>query len=261
MHPPWGRSVSASPSRARRWYSEDTPRHCATTSCTRTSLSSVTDRSPRLRNDPWTWIGLVCAIAFVLLAVVVNERDAVGFDDPVIAFVQGLPVPTDVWLALTAAGAGILIPFGIAVVVTLVLQGRVRTAVIYGSALIGAALWTSVVKVSVGRVRPPEGALVEASGFSFPSGHTLNSTVTYGLIALLVWRSDLSATGTRAQCDWPGITHRPHRPVADRARRPLPERRGRRLARWGRHRRPRGGVDARTGRGAGSRHHAELSEP
>ena len=158
---------------------------------------AVTDRAPRLRNDPWTWVGLICSLAFVILAMEVNEREAIGFDDPVIAFVQALPVPTDVWLALTAAGAGVLIPIGIAVVGALLLLRRVRTAVVYATAMIGAALWTQVVKVDVARIRPPAGALIPAPGFSFPSGHTLNSTVTYGLIALLVWRSDLPAWARR----------------------------------------------------------------
>ena len=151
----------------------------------------MSDRAPSLRNDPWTWVGILCAIAFVVLAVVVNEAGAVGFDDPVIAFVKGLPVPTDVWTAITAAGGAILIPIGIGIVVTLLALRRVRTAVIYGMALLGASLATQVIKVSIGRLRPPEGAAVPAPGFSFPSGHTLNGTVTYGLIALLVWRSDL----------------------------------------------------------------------
>jgi undecaprenyl-diphosphatase len=151
----------------------------------------VIDRAPRLRNDPWTWVGLLCAFAFVILAVVVNEEGAVGFDDPVIAFVKGLPVSTDVWTAITAAGGFILVPIGIAMVVVLLALRHVRTAVIYGAALLGASLATQVIKVSIGRVRPPEGAAVPAPGFSFPSGHTLNGTVTYGLIALLVWRSDL----------------------------------------------------------------------
>lgn len=151
------------------------------------------DRAPRLRNDPWTWVGLLCALAFVVLAVVVNEEGAVGFDAPVIAFVKGLPVSTDTWLAITEAGGTILIPIGIGIVVTLLAMRRVRSAVIYGAALVGAALGTQVLKVSIGRLRPPEGAAVPPPGFSFPSGHTLNGTVTYGLIGLLVWRSDLPA--------------------------------------------------------------------
>ncbi len=157
----------------------------------------MTDRSPRLRNDPWTWVGLICAIAFVILAVEVNEREAIGFDEAIIALVKGLPVPADAWLAITAAGGAILVPIGVAMVVTLLLRGHVRTAVIYATALAAASLWTYVVKVSIGRLRPPEGALVPAPGFSFPSGHALNSTVTYGLIALLIWRSNLPASVRR----------------------------------------------------------------
>ena len=146
-----------------------------------------------VRNDPWTWVGFICAVAFALLAVAVNERGAIGFDDWITAVVQALPVPTDIWLALTEAGAAILIPIGAGVVATLVLLGRVGTAFVYGAAMLGASAWTHLVKGYVARIRPPEGALVPAPGFSFPSGHTLNSTVTYGLIALLVWRSDLPA--------------------------------------------------------------------
>lgn len=156
-----------------------------------TSLTVVNDVAPTWRRDPWTWVGLLCAVAFVILAVEVNGQHAIGFDDPVTAFVKGLTVPTEVWLAITSAGGGILIPIGVAVVVTLLLTRRFLAAAVFGVAIAGASIWTQLVKVSVGRLRPPEGALVEAGGFSFPSGHALNSTVTYGLVALLVWRTAL----------------------------------------------------------------------
>lgn len=136
----------------------------------------------------WAWLALACVVGFALLAVAVNEQGAIPFDDPLTALVKGLPIPTDVWLVLTEAGGRILIPIGIAVVLVLIALRRRRDALIYGIALIGASVWTQVVKVAIARQRPAD-ALVVASGFSFPSGHTLNSTVTYGLIALLVWRS------------------------------------------------------------------------
>ena len=41
---------------------------------------------------------------------------------------------------------------------------------------------------AVGRPRPP-GFSADELGYSFPSGHTLNSTTTYGLLALIAWRS------------------------------------------------------------------------
>jgi undecaprenyl-diphosphatase len=145
--------------------------------------------SGRRRDDRSAWVALACLLGFVLLALVINEQGAVGFDAPVSAWVKGLPVPADVWLALTAAGGVILVPIGIGIVLALALLHRLRSALIYGIALLAASVWTYLVKVTIARQRPPGEPLVEATGFSFPSGHTLNSTVTYGLIALLIWRS------------------------------------------------------------------------
>lgn len=146
------------------------------------------DRSPRRPTGRWPWLALACALGFALLAIVVNERGAIAFDDPVTAFVKGLPIPVDVWLLLTSAGGRVLIPIGIGVVLVLLALRQVRDAVVYGIALVGATLWTEVVKVTLARQRPPE-PLVAVFGFSFPSGHALNSTVTYGLICVLIWRS------------------------------------------------------------------------
>ena len=56
--------------------------------------------------------------------------------------------------------------------------------------LIGGAWTTDIVKDALVRPRPP-GAVLEVFSYSFPSGHTMNSTTTYGLIALVAWRSQL----------------------------------------------------------------------
>ncbi len=67
----------------------------------------------------WAWLALACVVGFALLAIFVNERGAIPFDDPVTAFVKRLPIPTDVWLVLTEAGGRVLIPIGIGVVLVL----------------------------------------------------------------------------------------------------------------------------------------------
>jgi len=151
----------------------------------------IVTSQPRTRTLASTWVALASLIGFVVLVLVVNEQGAVGFDAPVTAFVKSLPVPTDVWQLITAAGGAILVPVGIGLVVALLLLRRWRTALIYGVVLLSASVWTYMVKVTIARERPSGEALVPAPGFSFPSGHTLNGTVTYGLIALLVWRSGL----------------------------------------------------------------------
>ena len=141
--------------------------------------------------DPATWVAFACGLAFLVLAAIVNGQGYAAFDEPVIAFVQGLPIPSGAWEAITAAGGFVLIPIGIALVAWLVVSRRYRLAVIVAAALLGASFLTEAVKVFVARPRPPGQPVVYAPGYSFPSGHTLNSTVTYGLIAFLAWRSAL----------------------------------------------------------------------
>jgi undecaprenyl-diphosphatase len=134
-------------------------------------------------------VALGSFLAFVALAILVNNRGAIGLDAPLTAVVQGLPLSTDLWQVITAAGGVLLVPIGAAVVLGLLFAGRTRTAVIYGIALLGSSLWAHVVKVTIARERPPGAALIPAPGYSFPSAHALTSTVTYGLIGLLIWRS------------------------------------------------------------------------
>jgi len=139
--------------------------------------------------DPWIVLAVACAAGFLLLAVVANGQRALNFDATVTAAVTGFGIPTDVWLALTALGGALLVPIGAVFVLTLLLGRRYRLALIVAVALVGAALGTDLFKDVVSRPRPPGDAYASAEGYSFPSGHTLNSTVTYGLIALVVWRS------------------------------------------------------------------------
>jgi undecaprenyl-diphosphatase len=148
------------------------------------------------RVDPWLLVALVCASGFLLLAVVLNGQGAFAFDAPATALVQGLPVPTDAWLVLTHAGGGVLIAIGVGLVLVLLGLRQYRLAVVVAIALIGATLATDHVKDLVSRPRPPGEPLAPTSGYSFPSGHSLLSAVTYGLVALVVWRSRLP-TGVR----------------------------------------------------------------
>jgi undecaprenyl-diphosphatase len=143
------------------------------------------------RIDPWLLVAIVCATGFLLLAFVLNGQGEFAFDAPVAAFVRGLPVPTDVWLALTGAGGAILVPIGIGLVLVLLGLRQYRVAVTIAVALIGATLATDLVKDLVSRPRPPGVPLAPTTGYSFPSGHSLLSAVTYGLVALAVWRSGL----------------------------------------------------------------------
>jgi undecaprenyl-diphosphatase len=146
------------------------------------------DRLRTVARDPWTTVGVACVLGFLAVAAVVNGRPTVLADAPVIDVVRSLPIPIASWDAVTQAGGRLLIVVGAALVLGLIAVGRMRMALVVAVALVAATLFTDGMKDLVARPRPPD-PVSGADGYSFPSGHALNSTVTYGIAALLAWRS------------------------------------------------------------------------
>jgi undecaprenyl-diphosphatase len=142
-------------------------------------------------------LALACATGFLLVAACVRRDGEVGFDQPVISLVRGIGLPPETWHAVTELGGLILLPVGAGLVAWLLSRGQVADAAIVAAALIGATLFTDAVKDAVARPRPPDPVLGPAVGYGFPSGHTLNSTATYGLVALYAWRSRMRPTARR----------------------------------------------------------------
>ena len=140
--------------------------------------------------DPWIVVGIVAVIAFVVVAALVQLSVVSGFDAAVASLVQGLPIPAAWWQACTDLGGPILLPIGIGACLGALVTGHVRLALILAGVLIAGAWTTDIVKEALARPRPP-GASLEVFTYSFPSGHTVNSTTTYGLLALVAWRSGL----------------------------------------------------------------------
>jgi undecaprenyl-diphosphatase len=91
----------------------------------------------------------------------------------------------------------VLIPVAVILTLGALLSGRMRLAIVVVAVLLVTVLFTDTVKDYVARSRPPD-PLVLTSGYSFPSGHTLNGTATYGLVALVVWRARLALALRRA---------------------------------------------------------------
>ena len=130
------------------------------------------------------------AVGVTGLADAAGEHDGVSRLDPVVAG-RVLQVRagdlTVLAQAFTAAGSEVVVG-GLALVVLLVLvvRGRLARAATFALGMGGSVVLTVVLKLWVARARPP--AVDRLGAFdptwSFPSGHTLNSTV---LLALLVW--------------------------------------------------------------------------
>ena len=129
----------------------------------------------------------VCAFLILLLLVVTNS--AAGFDDPVREWFYGLrrePL-TRIIVPLTNLADHILIII-LCLLLLILPQTRIRYGVPLSAGALGLTILNSVIKHLVCRPRPEVLHLVEESGFSFSSGHSVTSMFFYGLAICLVWR-------------------------------------------------------------------------
>ncbi|TMW72047.1 phosphatase PAP2 family protein [Alteribacter natronophilus] len=67
-------------------------------------------------------------------------------------------------------------------------QGKWKMALFYPAAAGAGGLVNWLLKVSFQRARPDMNPLITAEGFSFPSGHSMGSMMTYGLLAYFIVR-------------------------------------------------------------------------
>ena len=154
----------------------------------------------RDRRQLLTLLAIVgCALGVGLLAVIVNGQGGLAFDAPVATYVAGLPISVGVWMLATHAGGIAIVPVAVVLIVYLLVARQYRMAMVVVVALVATALATDHVKDLIQRPRPSGEPLVSAQGYSFPSGHSIMSAVAYGLVALVIWRSGLSA-GSRRTC-------------------------------------------------------------
>lgn len=145
-------------------------------------------------------LGLTAASAGVYDAVA--EKDGVaGLDRPALnqAIAWRTPLLDRLVTWFTHLGGPIGMPI-IAGVITVVMVWRWRSRtplILMLIAVAGSLTFTHVGKAIVGRARPPLTDAVPPyeHAFSFPSGHTLNSTVIAGMVAYLVARRLSSRLG------------------------------------------------------------------
>ena len=149
--------------------------------------------SPRLALLAAGGVAAAAAVATAGLVDGVGEHgDLSAYDPTVTADAVRLRTPVLTVLAEVVTMVGSEVAVGLltaAVVAWLVLRRRDRLrALHFGVTMAVSAALTLGVKHLVARGRPPAAVVLGPvdTGYSFPSGHTLFSTVFFGLVALLV---------------------------------------------------------------------------
>jgi len=138
-------------------------------------------------------LGLTAASAGIYDAVA--EKDGIsGLDQPALNQVIAwrTPLANHLWTGFTHLGGALGMTL-IAGAITLLMVWRWRSLtplILMIIAVAGSLTFTRVGKAIVGRPRPPLSDAVPPyeHAFSFPSGHTLNSTVIAGMVAYLIAR-------------------------------------------------------------------------
>lgn len=141
-----------------------------------------------------TEISIAAALfaVFALLAEGTVNREMYKVDSLVSAFIRGFATPelTSLMKLFTFLGSPFMVIITALLAVTYLKKKRFsREPYLVASSLAGAWLLNELFKQIFRRPRPDVNRLVEAAGFSFPSGHAMVSTAFYGLLAYLLWKN------------------------------------------------------------------------
>lgn len=172
------------------------------TGCMR--VPTVDDKHARIRT-PRAILGLLVTalgvVGFAGLADAAKEGNGLAAIDPRVTadfIAHRTPDRTDVARGISLVGdvPVLLLLTAIVALALWVRTRRLQPGILLAVGMAGAGILTYGLKVLIERHRP--GPAFELgpieTDFSFPSGHTLGSTVFFLLLAVLVWRSDVRRT-------------------------------------------------------------------
>jgi undecaprenyl-diphosphatase len=138
-------------------------------------------------------IGVIGLVVFAVLTWLVNSKVAIPFDQQLFDAAHGLGQYMTAWQDLSQSANLPLIAIGAAIVLWLLYKRQWREAILVIVVLALVTGGSELVKQTVARPRPPGyNSSVLGVVYSFPSGHVLEATTIYGMIAVLVWHSSLS---------------------------------------------------------------------
>ena len=136
-----------------------------------------------------TSVGVVC---FLAMAWLYQNNVLAGLDETVIGWMAQIRRNWLTWVfrAITLLGSVTFIVTADLVITAVGIRKKCkgRDILIFNLVNISGVIMMQVLKMIFGRERPPRPWLGTADGFSFPSGHSLMTTLFYGFILVMVVR-------------------------------------------------------------------------
>lgn len=140
------------------------------------------------RTLKWT-ILLICVIIFLKILEDVFEKDKLIIDTIVYNFVvlklRMEPLTTIMKIITNLGGAYFLI--GITILSIIFLKDK-KISLLISLNLVISTILNILLKNIIQRPRPEGYRLIEETGYSFPSGHSMVSMAFYGFIIYLIWK-------------------------------------------------------------------------
>lgn len=149
----------------------------------------IKDITKFIKNN-WRWIILfVCLILFFLIAECVFHKEIMSGDIIGYKIVSNLlkfNISTPIAKCITNFGGAVFITILTIVLVIIIKNRKIGISII--SNLVIITFLNQLLKFILQRPRPTEYRIIEESGYSFPSGHSMVSLAFYGYLIYLIYK-------------------------------------------------------------------------
>jgi undecaprenyl-diphosphatase len=148
-------------------------------------------------------LSLLLAVGFVAVVMLVGNKRIAKFDERIISAVQGMESPgwTFIMKFFTTIGSGFVVALlTLLLCIFLYAVLKHRQELIFLVAVVGGTgILNLMLKLLFQRDRPTLHRLIEITGYSFPSGHSMAAFALYGALTYLLWRHIPSTWGRSLQ--------------------------------------------------------------
>jgi undecaprenyl-diphosphatase len=137
-------------------------------------------------------LSLWFALGFWVLAILVNLQYTVYIDNHIIAYILSYESPgmTGLMKFFTWIGSGgmeTVLIIALILIFYFLFDHR-RELILLVQVMVGSELLNVLLKLLFHRERPNTHRLIDITGYSFPSGHSMGAFTFYGVLCFLFWR-------------------------------------------------------------------------
>ncbi|WP_162515283.1 phosphatase PAP2 family protein [Paenibacillus pinistramenti] len=136
-------------------------------------------------------LSVVCLSFFIGIALSVKFQHIAGFDLTVMSRIQSVnsDILTIIMKGFTTIGSGLFVVIIAAVLAFFLFRiGYRRELLLLAGIISGSGLLNILLKSMFHRTRPDIHRIIQAGGYSFPSGHSMAAFTLYGITVYFLWR-------------------------------------------------------------------------